>query len=83
MVAVEAAVAASAVLAAVASVASAAAWAIPFNSLDHLVGAGEQHWWHFEAKRPRGLEIDHQLELSWCLHRQVSRLLALENAIDV
>jgi len=30
---------------------------------DHLVGAGEQHRWHNDAKRLRGLQIDHQLEL--------------------
>ena len=28
---------------------------------DHLVGAGEQHRWHFEAERFRSLEIDTQL----------------------
>jgi hypothetical protein len=29
------------------------------------------------------LQVDHQLVLGRCLHRQISRLLALENAVDV
>jgi hypothetical protein len=33
------------------------------RSLDHLVGECEQRRGHFEAKRPCGLEVDHELEL--------------------
>src|SRR5215469_7966578 len=33
------------------------------TSFDHLVSAGEQRRRHFEAKRRRGLQVDHQLEL--------------------
>ena len=50
---------------------------------DHLVGAGNKRQRHGEAERLRGLEVDHQLVLGWCLHRQVGRFLAFEDAIDV
>src|SRR5450830_1931627 len=49
---------------------------------NYLVGTGEQRGRHFEAKRFRGLEIDHQLEFGWLLDRQVFRLCALEDATD-
>jgi hypothetical protein len=50
---------------------------------DHLVGAGEHRCRHFEAEGFRGLEVDYQLVLGRRLHRQVGRLLALEDAIDI
>jgi hypothetical protein len=34
-------------------------------------------------RRLRGLEVDHQLIFGRRLHRQVGRLLALEDAIDL
>ena len=51
--------------------------------LHHLVGAGEQRRRHGQAKRLGGLQVDHKLVLSRCLHRQVGWLLALEDAVHV
>jgi hypothetical protein len=53
------------------------------RSLDHLVGAREQRRPHIEAEGFGCLEVDHQFILGRCLHRQVGRLLAPEDAVDV
>ena len=50
---------------------------------DHLVSARKQGVWYVEADRLGCLQVDHQLELGRVLDRQLSRLLALQNAIDV
>ena len=51
--------------------------------LDHLVGGDEQSIWYFEAKRLRGLEVDHEIELCRQHNRQITRLLAFENASGI
>ena len=48
-----------------------------------LVGAREQRRRHVEAKRLGGFPVDNQLVLGRRLHRQVGRLLPLEDAVDV
>src|SRR5438876_10954073 len=53
------------------------------HSLNHLVRAGEQRLWHGEAQRLRGLKVDHQFILGRRLHRQIGRLLAFEDTVDV
>src|SRR5262249_21675486 len=52
-------------------------------SFDHLVGGGEHRGGRVEAERLRRLEVDHQLVFGRRLHRQVSRVGALEDAVDV
>ena len=52
-------------------------------SLDHVVGARNQRLRYFEPERRCSLKVDHQLVPGRRLHREVGRLLALEDAIDV
>src|SRR3954451_12654728 len=53
------------------------------SSFDHLVGAGEEGRWYFQAKRPRGFEVDHEFVFGWRKHRHLGRVLALQDAVDV
>src|SRR6516164_5938288 len=48
-------------------------------SLDHFVGEREQLVREGKAERSGGLEVGGQIELDRRLHRQVARLLALED----
>ena len=50
---------------------------------DHLVGAGEQRWRHFEAERLSSFQIDDQFEARWLLHWQIGGIVAAENAAGV
>src|SRR5262245_46586215 len=54
-----------------------------FHLLDHLVDAHQQRQRQLNAERLGSLEIDNQLELGRVLHRQIGRLAALENAINI
>src|SRR5262245_66562924 len=53
------------------------------QSLDHLVGAGEQRQRDRQAERLGGREIDHQLELDRGLNWKLARFRALEDAITI
>jgi len=50
---------------------------------DHLVGAHQERFRDFQAERLGGLQVDHQFELGRRLDRQVGRLLAAQNAVDI
>jgi hypothetical protein len=50
---------------------------------DHLVSCHKQRLWDSEAERFRRLEVDCKHIFHRRLHRQIGRLFASENAIDV
>ena len=51
--------------------------------IDHLVGAGEEDGGDTKSERLCCFQIDHQIVLGRCLHRQICRFLALEDTINV
>src|SRR5215471_15325461 len=51
--------------------------------LDHLVGARQDRWGHRKTERRGGLAVHDHLELGRKLHREIARLLAAQNAINV
>jgi hypothetical protein len=53
------------------------------SSFDHLVGQGEQRWWHLQAEAPGRLEIDDKLEFGRLLDQQVDRPCALKDLVDI
>src|SRR6516162_4389671 len=50
---------------------------------DYLVGGDKQSFWHRDAERLGGLEIDEQFDFCGLLDWQVRRLLALKNAAGI
>src|SRR6516162_597178 len=50
---------------------------------DHLVGAGKHQRRNAKAERLGGLEIHDHLEFRRKLHREIARLCAAQNAIDI
>ena len=52
-------------------------------SFDHLVGGGEEGWRDSDVESFGGLQVDHFIELDRHLDRQITRLGALEDAIDI
>src|SRR5246127_2417615 len=52
-------------------------------SFNHLVGAGGQGRWHFDAERLRRAQIDHELEPGRLHDRQVGGVCAFENSAGV
>src|ERR1044072_5946954 len=52
-------------------------------SFDHLVGAGEQCGWDFEAELPGSFEIDNQLESGGLHNGQLGWFGSLENATGI
>src|SRR5215471_17486033 len=53
------------------------------RSLDLLVGAQQNRWRYGQAKCLGGLEVHNHLKFCRKLHREIARLLAAQDAIDI
>src|SRR6516165_10563427 len=51
--------------------------------LDYLVGAQQNRWRYRKAERLGGLAVHDHLEFCRQLYREIARLLAAQNAIDI
>ena len=49
-------------------------------SFEYFVGTTRQRQRHGDAERLGGLQVDVQLDFACLLHRQIGRLIALENS---
>src|SRR5262249_50406445 len=52
-------------------------------SINHLVRAQQNRWRYGKTRRRGGLAVYDHLELGRKLHREIARLLAAQDAIDV
>src|SRR6516165_3842007 len=52
-------------------------------SLDHFVGAQHYRWGYRETERVRGLAVQDHLKFCRKLHREITRLVAAQNAIHI
>ena len=50
---------------------------------DHLVGAQQNRWRYRKTKRPGGLAVQDHLKFYRELHREIARLCAAQNPIDI
>ncbi|SRR5579884_2255715 len=53
------------------------------NLFDNVIGTSQHAAWNFDPRRPGGLYVYYQLVLCWSLHRQVGRLLTLQDAVHI
>src|SRR5262249_39367385 len=54
-----------------------------FRSLHHLVGTSEERRRDFQGEHLGGLEVNNQLEFGRLLDRQVGRLCAAQNLVNI
>src|SRR5262252_1365416 len=62
---------------------TACCFILPRQLFDYLVGAQHNRWRYRKAQRLGGLAVQDHLELGRKLHREITRLLAAQDAIDI